>query len=429
MGLSSSVPRLTNRLAMNFRISAFHLLAALLCLCPGLTCAAAADEAQRFATVWRLHGAVTASGPGQPTRALKAGEAVRVDDTLTAAANGEAVLKTIDDGLIALRPNTTLVVEKFSARRQPDDQLGLRLLKGSLRLITGWIGQTNPGGHTITTGDAVIGIRGTDHEPAVLTEPLAAEGGLPYPAGTYDKVNRGATTLSAAGQNLGIEPGQVGLARSAAGRLRTRALMTLLLPVLLDKVPGFYVPGRFDTELDRFSEKSHGPAKTAGKPSTLAAPSTPAGTAHAAPTGPGATDACLPDAVASSWLNALDSALARRDAPAVLELFAPDVRIRGQVLNSDGTHSTVELTAAEFVASTLASISQLQDYQQRRSAITVKATEPANPPVCGPLQVESLVVEQGRMAGKPYRFEASEHYRLEIRSGRWLAVSAEARQR
>jgi hypothetical protein len=30
--------------------------------------------------------------------------------------------------------------------------------------------------------------------------------------------------------------------------------MTILLPVLLDKVPSFYVPGRFDANLDPYSE-------------------------------------------------------------------------------------------------------------------------------------------------------------------------------
>ena len=41
----------------------------------------------------------------------------------------------------------------------------------------------------------------------------------------------------------------------------------------------------------------------------------------------------------------------------------------------------------------------------------------------------SLVIEQGRQNGNPYRFEAMETYELEQRDGRWVAVRASTTQR
>ena len=41
----------------------------------------------------------------------------------------------------------------------------------------------------------------------------------------------------------------------------------------------------------------------------------------------------------------------------------------------------------------------------------------------------SLVIEQGRQNGKPYRFAAMETYTLEPRDGRWEAVRASLTRR
>jgi hypothetical protein len=42
--------------------------------------------------------------------------------------------------------------------------------------------------------------------------------------------------------------------------------------------------------------------------------------------------------------------------------------------------------------------------------------------------VRSLVIEQGRQGGTPYRFESIEEFVLERRAGEWLAVAAETMQ-
>jgi len=207
---------------------------------------AVAGKPAVFAVVFRLDGALTASGP-DGNRALRPGDPVAVGERVVASAHGEGVLKTRDGGYIAIRPGAEFVAERFAADGNPSDNSQLNLFKGALRIISGWIGKVNRQGSRVSTSTATIGIRGTDHEPYVLLDDDAQV--TQFKPGTYDKVNQGGTTLQAAGQSIDIDPGKVGFARSPG---KSRALMTLLFPVLLDKVPAFYVPGKFDAELDEY---------------------------------------------------------------------------------------------------------------------------------------------------------------------------------
>ena len=147
----------------------------------------AADPGKRFATVLRVRGEVVASGgsSGQ-ARQLREGDAVYVGERVRAPALAEAVLKTEDAGFIAIRPNTEFAAEHFAADDKPTDKLVVRLVTGSLRVISGWIGRTNRAGHQVVTPTATIGIRGTDHEPYVLSAELATA--TANREGAYDKV-------------------------------------------------------------------------------------------------------------------------------------------------------------------------------------------------------------------------------------------------
>ena len=135
---------------------------------------AAADN--QFATVHRLRGVVTAGTPSGADRSLREGDRVFIGEKVRASATSEAVLRTLDAGMVALRPGAEFVVQGFKAQGDKSDNMALRLLTGSLRIITGWIGRSNPSAHQIITPSATIGIRGTDHEPFVLTADQPASG-------------------------------------------------------------------------------------------------------------------------------------------------------------------------------------------------------------------------------------------------------------
>ena len=377
--------------------------------------AANPDLGKPFATVTRIKGEVTATSKQGAPRKLKEGAVIHVGETVKAAANGEAVLKTNDAGMIAVRPDAEFVPERYAAEGKPTDRQVLRLVTGSLRVISGWISQTNRSEHKVVTPSATIGIRGTDHEPYALPAEKASE---QFVQGTYDKVNRGGTTLEASGGSVDIDPGKVGFARDPKAGKRTRALFTILLPTLLDKVPEFYVPGAFDAELDRYSASQE---KQPAQP--------PLVKGQAAPATKAAADACKPQQIGEQWLKRFDGALAARDSKAVLALFADDVKASATVRTNNGGSETIDFSRDEMVKSTLEAIASLQDYQQRRLSIQGKLAAGESEAACKRIELNSVVIEQGKMGGKPYRIEATEDYLLELRNGDWLATRASTSQR
>ncbi|QTN27997.1 FecR domain-containing protein [Rhodoferax sp. AJA081-3] len=388
--------------------------------------AQAADASKSFAQVWRITGSVSATAV-EPTltRGLRAGDTVYVGEQLQAAANGEAVLRMEDGGYLAVRPGAQFRVEDFAADKSATDRLSVHLVQGGLRFITGWVAKLNPKGYRVRTPSATIGVRGTDHETYFLTDPLAQA--WSQRAGTYDKVTSGQTYLETPDGSVDIAPGQVGFVR-APPVAKTRALITLLLPVVLDKVPEFFVPGQFDGELDQLSPAVASEAVSVATAAGVGAQPA-AGPLVAAPAQPvpaRLTDGrCNAQAVAQTWLAQLDGAMARRNAPGVLALFAADVEIRAVVADGSGGTRTVSLGRDEFAAGAVAALKNLSDYSQRRLSVAgmVQAVDP-----CETVSVTSLVLEQGTQSGKPYRFETVEEYRLVEVKGQWLATKALTRQ-
>jgi len=381
---------------------------------PGLAVAAEtatspAEPARRYANVLRVRGEVIASGGSSGAeRHLREGDAVYVGERVRAAAQGEAVLKTEDAGFLAIRPNTDFVAERYAAEDKPSDSFTVRLLTGSLRLVSGWIGRTNRAGSKVVTPTATIGIRGTDHEPYVLSAELAAA--TSNREGTYDKVNRGGTTMEVGENKLDIDAGRVGFVRAAGKGFKERALITILMPVLLDKVPNFYVPGEFDGELDRLSESADQDSLRQLEQRRKA-------------TGPAA---CVPGKVARTWLAQLDAGIVRRDAKAIVAKFAPDAAVRANVKETGGGTTSLDITRDELAQSTVAAMKGLTHYKQRRVSTDAVADRAD---ACDRIRVKSVVIEQGRQSGKPYRVESLEEYVLELRDGKWLAVKAETTQK
>lgn len=386
-----------------------------------------------FATVWRVAGEVTAADPAAAqARPLKAGDPVYVGERIVAGANGEAVLRTSDAGIIALRPGAEFAAERFVAKGSQRDNSTLRIFRGALRVLTGWIGKLNRAGHRVVTPTATIGVRGTDHEPYVLDEELAAR--LGQKAGTYDKVNRGGTTLQSGAGAVDIDPGRVGFAK-APPKTKSRALMTLALPVLLDRVPDFYVPGRFDDEIDRIAATIEAEAEQALGRQRSSEADLGTGTADKTPRPPSPLeftgrarrdDPCDAGRIARQWLHELDGSIANGDVQAILSLFDEKLILRVITRNQDGSQTLVELPRSEFARSASEAVASLSEFKQQRPNVTAS---PVTANQCGQLKVRSLSIEQGRQGKTPYRFESLEEYVLERRGERWIAIHAESEQR
>jgi hypothetical protein len=134
---------------------------------------------------------------------------------------------------------------------------------------------------------------------------------------------------------------------------------------------------------------------------------------------------CNAQDVAARWLEGLDAAIARNEAPAVLALFAQDAEVSVTVLDANGQATTVRMDRVGFAASSLAALNSLSGYSQSRLTVQARSSGPGQ---CDAVFVQSSVLEQGSQNGKPYRFVTLETYELVWRAGNWLALKAQTRQ-
>lgn len=414
-----------------------------------------AQDNQRFGSVHKIVGTVVASDTvGSRRRELKQGDPVFVGEQIRSSINSEAVLKTDDAGVIAVRPNATFVMERFTANGDANDQFSMRIISGALRMITGWTGFFNKDRHRIITPSATVGIRGTDHEPYVLSAEMSSD--LRVPEGTYNKVNKGGTVLGINGANLDIDTGRVGFA-PARPPGRSRALITALTPTLLDRVPGFFVAGSFDAELESLvptdfneairarnaSQPGTGtpapvlPGTTQGAPGTASASGTsseppivaPAVMGSASSEATGETATCKPAAIAAAWLKNLDNSVQQKNARVFMAQFDAQVRVVAYVRGANGEMTQVSFSRDEMARSTTTSFSQISDYTSRRPVVKAKVASDARLGQCDRVEIETVVLESGIRSGGSFRTETLETYKLVRRAGRWLATEASTTQK
>jgi FecR protein len=176
-------------------------------------------------------GSVQITSAAGQTSVLKKGDAVKEGDTLTTADAASAQIKMLDDGLIAVRPNTKLKFDtfKFNGTQDGSERSFFSLFTGGFRAVTGLIGQQHKPNFRITTTAATIGIRGTDHETYVVTadSPMAAVA----PIGTYNKVNRGETTMTTTKGTISVLPNQMGFVGAANQMPKLQPLNTRIFTV------------------------------------------------------------------------------------------------------------------------------------------------------------------------------------------------------
>lgn len=368
-------------------------------------------------SVQRVIGLVQVMPAGSAkSRRLTEGAHVYPGDRVISANTGEALIKMRDAGLIAIRPSSEFVIDSFAAQGKSTDQQVLRLLTGSLRIVTGWIAKLNRPENRVITPQATIGIRGTDHEPYVLVAEFATE--AKNPPGTYNKVNKGGTTLSVDENAIDVDPGRVGYVREVstgfkAPERRQRALMTLLLPTLLEKVPDFFVPGAFDAEIDRYVENSEAEVERSLR--------------SIAPVAIVETErvVCQPIEIADAWLRDFDTALVEKNGERLLAMIANDASAKATIRTKADQTKTIEFSRVELVGSVMQAVATLEDYSHRRMSVSAREIGAD----CTAIRLRSLVVEQGKLSGRPYRFESIEEIELRFLGGEWLATHLETTQR
>lgn len=152
-----------------------------------LVCWAGAASAAMVARVSLAVGEVTLIKPDGAAAALVRGAELAEQDRIVTGKNGMAMLVFTDQGRVAIRPDSELVIRKYA-----DDptgqatQLQLDLMRGTVRQISGRAAQRQPDRYRLNTPIAAIGVRGTDflakasqgsvqtyvHEGAITVQPM-----------------------------------------------------------------------------------------------------------------------------------------------------------------------------------------------------------------------------------------------------------------
>lgn len=176
---------------------------------------AAANAQQAAGQVIWFSGDVAAITPDKVVKPLAKGDAVHQGDLIRTGPDSYAQILMRDQGLIALRPDSSLRLVTYGPDRG-GDRVVMNLVKGGFRSVTGMIGREDKSDYRLNTRTASIGIRGTDHETFITPD-----------GATYNRVTLGGTYLQSAQGRVEIAPGKAALASLQAA------------PSLLPRTPEF----------------------------------------------------------------------------------------------------------------------------------------------------------------------------------------------
>ena len=107
-----------------------------------------------------LRGAVSAQNISGGVRILSDGSPIFQGDTITTGKKSFAVLKFIDETKVSIRPDSIFAVDTFSIQENNESAI-MNLIRGGMRVVTGFISKGKADSFKVTTAVATIGIRGT----------------------------------------------------------------------------------------------------------------------------------------------------------------------------------------------------------------------------------------------------------------------------
>jgi len=188
------------------------------CVFAGLTAAAFAAQAGEAARVVMAAGQVQVGG-----RALNTGDAVNEGDEISTGVQGFVYLKTVDNGLLILRPSTKAKIVAYHVDKEnpANTHVKFELQSGVARAVSGDAVKMARQNFRFNTPVAAIGVRGTDFTVAtdqdtsrvtVISGAIVVSGfgGGCLPGGTGPCEHGASRELAASqvGQMLQIRKGQ-----------------------------------------------------------------------------------------------------------------------------------------------------------------------------------------------------------------------------
>jgi hypothetical protein len=117
---------------------------------------------ERSGVLKNIEGDVKIIRDGKSLIALPAGSLMEGDRIVTGRNSAAAV--TLRDGTVmSAGPNASIDLTHYAYdEKSQNGSLLLNILQGTMRLVTGIMGKTNPELIKVTTPTSVIGVRGTD---------------------------------------------------------------------------------------------------------------------------------------------------------------------------------------------------------------------------------------------------------------------------
>ncbi len=174
--------------ATPFRLNRTGLLLALI---------SAAFAGQAGATAGRVEfaiGPTTVVGADGRTRPAARGMELDTGDVVRTQQNGRVQVRMTDGAFISLQPNTEFGIKdyRYEGKTDGSESALFSLVKGAMRLVTGFIGRVNRDKFLVSTPTATVGIRGTGGLIRILLDTATLVRGtsgiwfLANPAGSID---------------------------------------------------------------------------------------------------------------------------------------------------------------------------------------------------------------------------------------------------
>lgn len=152
-------------------------------------------------------GLVSASGAQSTARLIGTGSPIFEGDVVTTGPRSSAILRLADDTRIMIRPNSSFQVEEFSVEESKPRAV-MRLFKGGLRAVTGFISKRNPNAMRLRTAVATIGIRGTELDVRFCGTDCAEEAkARPAPSGRVGFAKGSVVAYAASGRARSLKTG------------------------------------------------------------------------------------------------------------------------------------------------------------------------------------------------------------------------------
>ncbi len=150
-------------------------------------CASQFVHAKEVGQVKYTRGAVTMQNmDGSSARLVSKDEILQRGDVLKTGPRSFTIVKLKDGTRMTIRPNSSFTVEKFEPKKDSTASAILRLFRGGMRAITGYISKRNPSGYQVKTSVVTLGIRGTEFDVRLCRDDCSDENSQHKKA--YDKL-------------------------------------------------------------------------------------------------------------------------------------------------------------------------------------------------------------------------------------------------